>query len=398
MKVLLLEGIHTSAEKRFREAGFEVETSKAAMNEGELLSALKNVDVLGIRSKTEITKNVFEAHPHLWAVGAFCIGTNQIDLVCSNKLGIPVFNAPYSNTRSVAEMVLAELVILSRQMGDRNTRAHLGQWQKSAVGAKEVRGKTLGIVGYGHIGSQISVLAEALGLRVIFFDIVKKLPMGNARPVETLNELLNESDFVTLHVPETPQTSNLMGALELGQMKKGGFLINASRGTVVDLEALAKQLKNKHIAGAAIDVFPLEPKSNDDKFVSPLQGLENVFLTPHVGGSTEEAQEAIGLEVSESILRFFKSGSTGGAVNFPQIEALPIEKGQRLINVHHNVPGVLREINSLVSNSDANIRAQYLSTDNEIGYLIMDVENAPAQGLSDQIRNLKTSIKTRVLV
>ena len=397
MKVLLLEGIHPGAEARFRECGLTIETVKGALGEEELIKRLSGIDILGIRSKTQITSKILQAHPGLTAVGAFCIGTNQIDLVEANRAGIPVFNAPYSNTRSVAEMVLAEMVILSRQLGDRNAMAHQGKWLKSAVGSKEVRGKTLGIVGYGHIGSQVSVLAEAFGLRVIFYDIVKKLPMGNARAYETLSELLAESDFVTLHVPETPQTEGMIGREQLRQMKMQSFLINASRGTVVDIDALAESLKKGHLAGAAVDVFPVEPESNDQIFKTPLQGLSNVFLTPHVGGSTEEAQAAIGLEVSESLVRFVQTGSTLGAVNFPSVDVPLVQGAHRIVNVHRNVPGVLREINSIVSQIGANIKAQQLSTDSEIGYLVMDVEKAEAQPLAAQIKSLKTSIKTRVL-
>lgn len=397
MKVLLLEGIHPGAESRFRDSGLTVETTKAALGEDELIKKLTGVDILGIRSKTQITAKVLQAHPDLVAVGAFCIGTNQVNLAAANKLGVPVFNAPYSNTRSVAEMVLAEMVILSRQLGDRNLMAHQGKWLKSAVGSKEVRGKTLGIIGYGHIGSQVSVLAEAFGLRVIFFDVLKKLPMGNARAYETLRDLLSESDFVTLHVPETPQTEGMMGRMELKTMKPGSFLINASRGTVVDIDALAEVLKSGHLAGAAVDVFPVEPESNDQMFKTPIQGLSNVFLTPHVGGSTEEAQAAIGVEVTESLLRYIQSGSTGGAVNFPQVDVPVVQGAHRIVNVHRNVPGVLREINSIVSQIGANIKAQYLSTDSDIGYLVMDMEKAEAQPVATQIRSLKTSIKTRVL-
>jgi D-3-phosphoglycerate dehydrogenase len=397
MKVLLLEGIHSGAEARFRDAGYGVEVKKGASNDKDLLQQLKAVDVVGIRSKTQLMEPVLTAHPHLLAIGAFCIGTNQIDLVRANHLGIPVFNAPYSNTRSVAEMVIAEMILLARQLGDRNMAAHQGRWLKSAVGSNEVRGKTLGIIGYGHIGSQVSVLAESMGLRVVFHDIIKKLPMGNARSVETQAELLGMSDFVTLHVPETPQTHGMIGAGELRQMKKGAYLINASRGTVVHIEALAQALESGHLAGAAVDVFPVEPESNDDVFRSPLQGHSNVFLTPHVGGSTEEAQEAIGQEVAESLLRYIQLGSTLGAVNFPQLDLPPIENAQRISNVHHNVPGVLREINSIVSKAGANIKAQYLSTDAQIGYLVMDLESAEAQSIAREISALKTSLKTRLI-
>jgi D-3-phosphoglycerate dehydrogenase len=397
MKVLLLEGIHPGAEARFRDAGFTIEKKKGASSEQDLLQQLGGFDIVGIRSKTQLMEPVLAAHPHLMAIGAFCIGTNQIDLLKANHFGMPVFNAPYSNTRSVAEMVIAEMIVLARQLGDRSMGAHQGKWLKSAIGSNEVRGKTLGIVGYGHIGSQVSVLAESMGLRVLYHDIIKKLPMGNARAVETQAELFSQSDFVTLHVPETPQTHGMIGATELRQMKKGAYLINASRGTVVHIEALAQSLQTGHLAGAAVDVFPVEPESNDDVFKSPLQGLNNVLLTPHVGGSTEEAQEAIGQEVTESLLRFVQLGSTLGAVNFPQLDLPPLEKAQRISNVHRNVPGVLGEINSIVSKAGANIKAQYLSTDSRIGYLVMDLESVEAQSVVREIAKLKTSIKTRLI-
>ncbi|PIS11575.1 MAG: phosphoglycerate dehydrogenase, partial [Bdellovibrio sp. CG10_big_fil_rev_8_21_14_0_10_47_8] len=330
-------------------------------------------------------------------IGCFCIGTNQVELSPAKMTGVPVFNAPYSNTRSVAELVLAEMVALSRQLGDRNTLAHRGEWMKTAEGSREVRGKTLGIVGYGHIGSQVSILAEALSLKVIYFDVVKKLPLGNAVSVNSLEELLSRSDFVTLHVPETPQTKDMISSRELNQMKNGSYLINASRGSVVVIEDLVKALESKHLAGCAIDVFPVEPSSNKEKFSSPLQGLSNVILTPHVGGSTEEAQHAIGLEVAESFIRFLKIGSTSGAVNFPNVD-LPIHQAShRILNVHRNEPGVLGEINGLVSKAGVNILAQYLSTDSKIGYLVMDVEKDNAFPLSEEIKKLSRSMRTRVV-
>ncbi len=406
-KLLLLENIHPVAHQRLKETGFVLEGEKGSLSEADLTERLKGYQAVGIRSKTQLTQEVLTANPQLQVVGAFCIGTNQIDLEAANRLGLPVFNAPYSNTRSVAEMIIAELVILSRQLGDRNSLAHRGDWDKSAEGAREVRGKTLGIVGYGHIGSQVSVLAEAMGLRVIFYDVVKKLPLGNARGVDSLGELLKQADFVTLHVPETDLTKNMMAAPQLQMMKPGGFLLNASRGTVVDIEALAQSLKLGHLAGAAIDVFPVEPKNNQEKFVSPLQGLSNVFLSPHIGGSTEEAQQAIGLEVAESFIRFFKQGTTAGAVNFPQLDIPALGPGVlRLSNVHRNVPGVMGQINGIVSELDANIRAQYLSTDNHIGYLVMDLEwkvgqgdplaDPRAQALWQKVMAMSQSVKTRL--
>lgn len=397
-RILLLEGISAKAKELLEQEGYQVRLESYSPNEKELAEWLKDADVLGIRSKTQVTRAVLEANPHLLTVGAFCIGTDQVALECANKLGIPVFNAPYSNTRSVAELVMAEVVSLSRQLGDRNMKAHNGEWLKSADGSHEVRGKTLGIVGYGHIGSQVSVLAEAFGMRVVYFDTVKKLPLGNSVACRTLTELLGLADFVSLHVPDTSSTKGMIGAAELRAMKKGAHLINASRGSVVDIPALASSLREKHVGGAAVDVFPVEPASNKEKFVSELQGLPNVILTPHIGGSTLEAQEAIGFEVSQSFLNFLRSGSTRGAVNFPNVDLPVLHKGShRIVNVHKNVPGVLREINGIVSEVGANIEAQSLSTDQNIGYLVMDMAQGEAQTVSTRIAKLETSIKTRVL-
>lgn len=397
LRVLLLENIHPCATEALTEAGFKVETEKGALADDKLLKVLPEFQVLGIRSKTHLTREVLNKNPHLLAVGAFCIGTNQIHLDEANLQGIPVFNAPYSNTRSVAEMVLAEMIALSRQLGDASNAAHRGEWLKSAKGAYEVRGKTLGIVGYGHIGSQVSVLAEAIGLRVIYYDVIKKLPLGNARSTDSLEDLLSHSDFVTLHVPETPQTKNMIGLKQLQAMRKGAFLINASRGTVVDIPALAAQLKSGHIAGAAVDVFPFEPQNNEQKFISELQGLKNVILTPHIGGSTEEAQEAIGLEVSHSLITFLQMGVTLGAVNFPQVSPPVKQATSRLINIHRNVPGVMGGINGIVSQAGANIRAQYLSTDLNIGYVVMDMELNQPKSVFEEVERLSTSIKTRLV-
>lgn len=397
MKILLLENIHPVAKEQLQLAGFEVELKPDALDEETLIKLAKSYDVLGIRSKTQLTKNFFKECSHLLSVGAFCIGTNQIDLEAANAAGVPVFNAPHSNTRSVAEMVLAEIIMLSRQLGDKNTDAHLGKWAKSASGAKEVRGKVLGIVGYGHIGSQLSVLAEAIGLKVIFFDTMKKLPLGNAQSENSLEGLLMKSDFVSLHVPETAQTHNFMGREQFHKMKRGSFLINASRGSVVAIEDLASAIKEKHLAGAAVDVFPYEPASNKESFKSELQGLPNVILTPHIGGSTEEAQLSIGSEVTQSFINFVKLGTTTGAVNFPVVD-LPLHKDcHRILNVHRNEPGILGEINSVVSKLGGNIQAQSLSTDSHIGYLIMDVEKAEAQIIAHDIALLSRSIKTRVV-
>ncbi len=396
-KILLLENIHSVAKEILEGEGFKVDLLSHAPTEAELLKILPGYQALGLRSKTEVTEKVIKENPHLFVIGAFCIGTNQIKLSAAKEVGVPVFNAPHSNTRSVAELVIAEMIALSRQLGDRNTLAHRGDWMKSAEGAREVRGKTLGIVGYGHIGSQVSVLAEAMGMKVVFYDVVKKLPLGNAQSRGSLEELLSISDFVSLHVPETSDTKDMMGVRQFQKMKKGSYLINASRGTVVCIPDLVEALKSKHVAGCAIDVFPEEPASNKEKFLSPLQNMPNVILTPHIGGSTEEAQHAIGIEVAESFRRYLKIGSSSGAVNFPNVD-LPVKKGtSRILNVHRNEPGVLGEINGIISKQGANIEAQYLSTDEKIGYMVMDLSSPQVQTLADQIQSLSRSIRTRVV-
>ncbi len=396
-RILLVENIHPIAKEFLEQDGYQVDLISHAPTEDELIALIPNYTALGIRSKTEVTAKVLENCGGIVTIGCFCIGTNQVNLSAARQKGVAVFNAPHSNTRSVAELVIAEMIALSRQLGDRNSRAHQGEWVKSAEGSKEVRGKTLGIVGYGHIGSQVSILAESMGLHVLFYDAVKKLPLGNARSVHSLDELLAASDFITLHVPEIQETMNMIGKRELALMKPGSYLINASRGTVVVIEDLVAALKSKHIAGCAVDVFPVEPASNKEKFVSPLQNLANVILTPHIGGSTEEAQKAIGMEVAESFRRYLKIGSSSGAVNFPNVD-LPVKKGtSRLLNVHRNEPGVLGEINTIISRAGANIEAQFLSTDDEIGYLVMDVHSKHANQLAQDIVGLKRSIRTRVV-
>lgn len=397
IKVLLLENIHPVAKEAFAREGFQVETASAALPEDELVERVRDVHVLGIRSKTQVTARALDEARRLLTVGAFCIGTNQIDGLHASRRGVPVFNAPFSNTRSVAELIMAEVVALSRHLGDRSREVHEGRWRKVAVGSHEVRGRTLGIVGYGHIGSQVGVLAEAFGMRVVFFDVAAKLPMGNNRGCERLEDVLAEADFVTIHVPETPQTRGLVGAAELARMKRGACLLNASRGTVVDLDALAAALRAGHLGGAAVDVYPVEPEGNSDGFQTPLRGLPNVILTPHIGGSTEEAQEAIGREVSASLVKFINSGATTGAVNFPQAE-LPLVRGtHRILNVHRNVPGVLRDISRIVSDKNANIRAQVLATDAEVGYLIMDLDQDVSQDVRAGVAALETNIRTRIL-
>lgn len=395
-RILLLEGIHPGAKERLESLGHVVETEKSALQGDALVRRAQGFQGLGIRSKTKITAEVLRELPELQAIGAFCIGTDQVDLAMANRNGIAVFNAPYSNTRSVAELIISEVVALSRQWAYRSQQVHQGIWQKSAVGCNEVRGKTLGIIGYGHIGSQVSVLAEAIGLQVLFFDVVKKLPLGNAKASDSLSELLRQSDFVSLHVPETPHTRNMIGASEIALMKPGSYLLNASRGTVVDLQALKSAIESKHLAGAAVDVFPIEPDGNSEDFHNVLIGLPNVILTPHIGGSTEEAQVNIGLEVAESLHRFLSQGSSLGAVNFPTVDTEPLHDCPRIINIHENVPGVLSSINSIISEYKGNIISQRLSTDDQIGYLVLDVEFANDIDLAIQkITGLKPSIKTR---
>ncbi len=398
IKVLLLENVHESAHEIFRGQGFHIEAIPRALKEDELVAKLsEGVHILGIRSKTHVTRKALEAGKRLLSVGAFCIGTNQIDLEAANQSGVPVFNAPFSNTRSVAELVICEVVMLARQLGDRSREVHEGKWRKVATASFEVRGKTLGIVGYGHIGSQVGVLAEAMGMRVVSYDIRTTLPMGNNKAVESLDALLEASDFVTLHVPETPQTKGMMGAAEIAKMKAGAYLINLSRGTVVDLDALAGALKEKKLAGAALDVYPEEPESNSDGFQNVMRGLANVVLTPHIGGSTAEAQESIGREVASSLTKFTNTGATIGAVNFPQVELAPLAGTHRVLNVHKNVPGVLRDINKLVSDRNANVLGQILATDPNIGYLVMDLDKEVANDVRKAIAELGTAIKTRIL-
>jgi D-3-phosphoglycerate dehydrogenase / 2-oxoglutarate reductase len=397
IKVLLLENIHASAQQLFAAEHFQVEALKHALKEEELIQKISDVHLLGIRSKTQVSERALAAGKRLLSVGCFCIGTNQVDVKAANRQGVPVFNAPFSNTRSVAELIISEIIALARKVSERSREVHTGIWNKASADCNEVRNKVLGIIGYGHIGRQLGVLAEAMGIRVIFFDITAKLPMGNNRSVATLDELLSESDFVSLHVPATPQTENLIGARELSVMRKGSYLLNASRGTVVDIPALAQALQSGHLGGAAIDVFPQEPESNDDPFHSELQGLKNVILTPHIGGSTSEAQESIGREVGTALIRFVNAGATTGSVNFPQIE-LPAQPGKhRILNVHRNVPGVLGEINGIVSGLKANIHSQMLVTDSQIGYLIMDLDQDVSNEVRQAIGELPTNVRTRIL-
>jgi len=353
--------------------------------------------VLGIRSKTHVTESVLANAKRLLTIGCFCIGTNQVDLDAANRKGIPVFNAPFSNTRSVAELVIAEVIALARQLMDRSREMHEGRWRKVSNASYEVRGKTLGIVGYGHIGMQVGILAETLGMRVFFFDIAPRLPMGNNRPVDSLNELLGLSDFVSLHVPETPLTKGLLGKDEIAAIRQGGYLLNLSRGKVVDIAALEAALETGHLHGAALDVYPQEPDANTNTFTFQLQNRPNVILTPHVGGSTEEAQEAIGKEVTLALNKFVNTGTTTGSVNFPQVDPSPLKERHRILNVHRNVPGVLSNINRIVSEVQANIESQILATDPNIGYLVMDINREVSDEVKMKVAELETSIRTRVL-
>jgi D-3-phosphoglycerate dehydrogenase / 2-oxoglutarate reductase len=400
VKVLLLEGVNDSAVELFVGSNqFTVERLSGALETNELREAVKGVDLLGIRSRTQLTQDVFSDANRLTVVGCFSVGTNQVDLDAARRHGIPVFNAPFSNTRSVAELVIGEIVMLLRRIFPRSVAAHEGAWDKSAKDSREVRGRTLGIVGYGNIGSQLSTLAEAMGMKVIFFDQTDKLRHGNTEPVETLQDLLAQSDIVSLHVPETPATAGMIGEAELRLMKPGSFLVNNSRGTVVDLDALAKALRDGHLAGAAIDVFPVEPSSNSERFHTPLQGLKNVILTPHIGGSTEEAQDRIGREVARKMLDYFNAGSTMGAVNFPQVQLQAHPLGTRFGHVHRNVPGMLRRLNEIFLQRDINIVAQYLETYREVGYVVLDADLAghDSHELLDAVSRLDGTIRARLV-
>jgi D-3-phosphoglycerate dehydrogenase len=376
-----------------------VERKPGALEGNALREAVRAIDLLGIRSRTQLTHDIFADAGRLIAVGCFSVGTNQVDLDAARRRGIPVFNAPFSNTRSVAELVIGEIVMLLRRIFPRSKAAHEGKWDKSATHSHEVRGRTLGIVGYGNIGSQLSMLAEAMGMKVIYFDQTDKLRHGNTEPVETLQDLLAQSDVVSLHVPETLETSGMIGEAELRLMKRGACLINNSRGTVVDLDALAGAVRDGHLAGAALDVFPVEPSSNSDRFQSPLQGLHNVILTPHIGGSTEEAQDRIGKEVARKMLDYLSTGSTMGAVNFPQVQLQKRQQGTRFSHVHRNVPGMLRRLNEVFLERDINIIAQYLQTDSEVGYVVLDADIAGegVDELLDDIRALDGTIRARLV-
>jgi len=400
IKIVLLEGIHPSATEALHAAGYsQIEHHEKALPRAELFKAITDAHIVGLRSRTQLDAEAIAHTRRLLAVGCFCIGTNQVDLRQTRELGVPVFNAPYSNTRSVAELVIAEAILLMRRVPERNAECHRGGWVKSAEGSFEVRGKALGIVGYGHIGTQVGVLAESLGMHVLFHDIEAKLALGNASPARDLGDLLARSDIVTLHVPQTPETARMIGAAEIGGMRRGAMLINASRGNVVDIEALAAALRDKHLAGAAVDVFPKEPKSRDEEFQSPLREFDNVLLTPHVGGSTQEAQLNIGTEVAAKLVRYSDNGSTLSAVNFPEVN-LPEHAGsRRLLHIHHNVPGVLSRINEVFSQGGVNINGQHLQTDGDLGYVVIDVSASAEQseGLREQLAAIPGTIRTRLL-
>ena len=398
IKFLLLEGVHQSALDTLAKAGYDnVEYLKTSLEGDELKEKIANAHFVGIRSRTQLTEEVFAAANKLLAVGCFCIGTNQVDLTSALIRGIPVFNAPYSNTRSVAELVIGQAILLLRGIPEKNALLHRGIWQKAAKGSFETRGKKLGIVGYGNIGSQLSVLAESMGMKVYLYDVVTKLPLGNATQVDSLKELMQECDVVSLHVPETPQTKNMIGSKELGWMKPEGIFINASRGTVVDIDALAEALETKKIAGAAIDVFPVEPKSNDEEFVSPLRDFDNCIITPHVGGSTMEAQENIGVEVAEKLVRYSDNGSSFTAVNFPEVTLPAHPENHRLLHIHKNIPGVLSEINRIFSDTGINIRSQYLQTNEEVGYVVMDIDEQYSELALKKLNEVNGTIRCRVL-
>ncbi|HQX88762.1 MAG TPA: phosphoglycerate dehydrogenase [Moraxellaceae bacterium] len=398
IRFLLLEGVHENALNVLKSNGYtNIEYLKTALDEDALIEKIKDAHFVGLRSRTQITERVLESANKLVAIGCFCIGTNQVNLKVAMEKGIPVFNAPYSNTRSVAELVLGQTILLLRGIPEKNFIVHRGGWSKSSEGSWETRGKTLGIVGYGSIGSQLSVIAESLGMTVIYYDAVTKLALGNARQVGTMDELLSTADVVTLHVPELPSTKNMMRAEQFAKMKQGAIFINAARGTCVDLDALADAIKSKHLNGAAIDVFPKEPKANGEIFESPLRGLENVILSPHIGGSTLEAQANIGLEVAEKFARYSDSGSTLSAVNFPEVAVPQQPSKHRLLHIHRNVPGVLMNINRVFADNNINISAQSLMTNEAIGYLVMDVDKEYSSVALEQLQKIEGTIRTRVL-
>jgi D-3-phosphoglycerate dehydrogenase len=398
IKVLFLENISDKAVQYFKLQGYaDVKKVSGALSEEELIKAIKDVHILGIRSKTFISKKVLDSAKKLQAIGCFCIGVNQVDLKACKQKGIAVFNAPYSNTRSVAELVIGASILLIRRILDKNKAAHNGIWNKDAKGSFELRGKTMGIIGYGNIGTQLSVMAEAMGMRVQFFDIETKLPLGNAQAKKSIKEIVTSSDIISLHVPETNQTKNLIDKAMLKQFKAGSILVNYARGEVVDLDALAEAIKEKHIAGAAIDVFPIEPEKNGDAFSTPLQGLSNVLLTPHIGGSTEEAQENIGEDVSIKLYQYLERGVSNGSHTIPSLSLPPVDGAHRILHIHKNVPGVLGAINTLLSKNKINIVGQYLKTNDEIGYVVLDVDSKLSKQAITLLKEVKETIRVRML-
>ena len=398
IKILLLENISDSAVAELEQGGYvEITRVKGALGEAELSDAIKGVHILGIRSKTHVTEKVLDSADKLLAIGAFCIGTNQVDLDAARRRGIAVFNAPHANTRSVAELVLGLCVMLIRKISDKNAAAHRGVWQKDARGSFELRGKTLGIIGYGNIGSQVSVLAEAFGLNVVYYDVLTKLPLGNAKQIRDLNELLAQSDIVTLHVPADASTRNMINEATLSAMKPGAILLNYARGEVVDLDALRAFIENGKLSGAAVDVFPVEPEKNGDEFVSVLQNLPNVILTPHIGGSTEEAQANIGLDVTAKLIKYLELGTSEGSHTVPPVNLPLQDKTHRILHIHENIPGVLSEINSRLSENGINILGQYLKTNDSIGYVILDVDTELSKEALEILREVKGTIKTRMV-
>jgi D-3-phosphoglycerate dehydrogenase len=398
IKILLLENISDAAVEELRVGGYaDVKRINGALSEAELIKAVKGVHLLGIRSKTHISKNVLDAADKLLAVGCFCIGVNQVDLATATKKGIAVFNAPYSNTRSVAELIIGLCVMLIRKIPDKNAAAHRGEWLKEAAGSFELRGKTLGIIGYGNIGSQVSIMAEALGMHVTYYDTATKLPHGNARQIRDLKELLKKSDIVTLHVPSDATTRNMMDAAMLKNLKKGAVLLNYSRGDVVDLDALGKALTSGRLAGAAVDVFPVEPEKNGDRFESGLQNLPNVILTPHIGGSTEEAQANIGLDVTAKLIKYLELGISQGSHTVPSVSLPPQAGTHRILHIHKNIPGVLGQINSRLSKGGINITGQYLKTNDEIGYVILDLDSRLSKEAFEILKGIKGTIRARMV-
>lgn len=398
INILFLESISERAVQQFKQNGYvNIRKLSGALSEEELIKAVKDVHLIGIRSKTKITQKVLEAAPKLQAIGCFCIGVNQVDLKAATDTGVVVFNAPYSNTRSVAELVIGASIMLIRKIIDKNNAAHEGTWMKDAKGSYELRGKTLGIIGYGNIGSQVSVLAEALGMKVLFYDTETKLPLGNARSAKNMKEVLSQADIVSLHVPETAQTKNMINKAMIRSMKNGAILINYARGEVVDLKALAAALTEERLSGAAIDVFPWEPEKNGDHFETPLQGLKNVLLTPHIGGSTEEAQQNIGEDVSIKLFQYLERGITNGSHTVPAIGLPPIEGTHRILHIHKNVPGVMSAINTALSKNNINILGQYLSTNSQIGYVVLDIDKKLSKQAVALLKDIRQTIKVRLL-